>query len=67
MQAGPSVSCNARNKRSWWLPNGKILWMDEAFPDEIEKIRHEVDDGNEYVCHDYAIRGNVESDDSDDF
>ena len=37
--------------------------MDEAFPDEIEKIRHEADDGNK----DYATGSNVESDDGDDF
>ena len=22
-----------------WFPDGKILWMDETFPDETEKIR----------------------------
>ena len=37
--------------------------MDEAFPDEIEKIRQEADDRNE----DYAIRSNVKSDNGDDF
>ena len=42
-----------------WLPNGKILWMDEM----DEQIRQEADDGNE----DYAIGSNVESDDGDDF
>ena len=31
------------------LPNGKILWVDEA--DEIEKVRHDPDDGNK----DYAV------------
>ena len=46
-----------------WLPNGKILWMDETFADEIEKIRQEAGDGNK----DYAKESNVESDDGDDF
>ena len=35
--------------------------MDEAFPDEIEKLRQEADDGNE----EHAIRNNVKSDDGD--
>ena len=33
------------------LRNSKILWVDEAFPDEIEKIRHDTDEGNK----DYAV------------
>ena len=37
--------------------------MDEVFPDEIEKIRQEADDGNE----DHAIGSNVESHDGDYF
>ena len=44
------------------LLNGKMLWMDETFPDEIEKIRQAADDSNK----DYAIGRNVESDDGDD-
>ena len=39
-----------------------MLWMDETFPDEIEKIRQAADDSNK----DYAIERNVESDDGDD-
>ena len=41
--------------------------MDEAFPNEIEKIREEADDVKKYVCQNYAIGSNVESDNGDDF
>ena len=46
-----------------WLRKGKILGMDEAFPDEIQQIRQEADDSNV----DYAIGSNVESDGGDNF
>ena len=46
------------------LPNSKMHWIYEVFPEEInKKARQEVDDGNE----DYATGCNVESDDGDDF
>ena len=59
LQGGPSVSCNTRNKRPWWLPNDKMLWINETFPGETEIIRQEADDGNQYVSQDYAIGSNV--------
>ena len=46
-----------------WLPNGEIFRMDEAFPDEIEKMCQEANDDNE----DYVIGSNVECDDGDGF
>ena len=45
-----------------WLPNGKILLMDEVFPVKlIKKKRQEADNG------DYAIGSDVKSDNDDDF
>lgn len=40
------------------LPSSEILWMDEAFPVEIEKILQEVNYDNE----DYAIGSDFDSD-----
>ena len=40
----------------------KILWTDETFLDEIEKIGQEADEGSE----DDAIGSNVESDDENE-
>ena len=33
-----------------WLPNGEIIWVDEAFSHEIEKILQETNDDNERLC-----------------
>ena len=49
-------------KNLGWVFKNKILWMHEAFPEEIDKVRQESDDGNE----DHEIRNISESNDSDD-
>ena len=54
LQAGP-LSCNTKNKRAWYLPNGKLLGMDEAFLEQIEKIRQEADGSNKYVESDDGV------------
>ena len=45
-----------------WVFKNKILWMHEAFPEEIDKVKQESDDGNK----DHEIRSIAESNDSDD-
>ena len=42
---------HARKKKGYeWLPNGEIIWVDEAFSHEIEKILQETNDDNERLC-----------------
>ena len=32
---GQPIIAKAETKDHGWLPNGEIIWMNEAFPDEI--------------------------------